>query len=149
MKLLNEANINNFRETGNAEGWTKDAMEFVIIPMSGILEAIGAHLPVELSRQLQMGVDTRTFTHPAIPLMLETLEGMRLLIHSYNQHDSASGLFDVKIGVVNFNACVLLDKEKIQELVPGLVERWGMSTYKIHIRRPTRDGAAETESGGE
>ncbi|HGN1512390.1 HD domain-containing protein [Pseudomonas sp.] len=149
LKLLNEANINNFRETGNAEGWTKDAMEFVIIPMSGILEAIGAHLPVELSRQLQMGVDTRTFTHPAIPMMLETLEGMRLLIHSYNQHDSASGLFDVKIGVVNFNACVLLDKEKIQELVPGLVERWGMSTYKIHIRRPTRDGAAETESGGE
>ncbi|EMZ43664.1 hypothetical protein LT17_06290 [Pseudomonas aeruginosa] len=149
LKFVGEANINKFRATGEAEGWTKDAMEFVIIPMSRILESIGSHLPLELSRQLQMGVDTRTFTHPAIPVMLETLEGMGLLLHSYNHHDSPSGLFDVKIGVINFNACVLLDKETLQELLPGVVDRWGMANYKIQVRRPTRDGGAEEESGGD
>lgn len=152
-KFITEANINNYRVSGEAEGWTKDAMEFVIIPMSRLLESLGSHLPLELSRQLQLGVDTRTFSHPAIPVILGVLEGMELLTHSYNQHDSPSGLFDVKIGVLNFNACVLIDKENLVGLVPGVVERWGMANYKIQIRRATRDGGSGSESqeqtGGE
>ncbi|MNP42426.1 hypothetical protein D3C76_1361910 [compost metagenome] len=55
----------------------------------------------------------------------------------------------MKIGVINFNACVLLDKETLQELLPGVVDRWGMANYKIQVRRPTRDGGAEEESGGD
>lgn len=141
---INGLNINGYHDAGLAGGWTKDAVEYVIIPMSTILENIGAHLPIELSRQLQVTVETRTFKHPAIDVILETLEEMALLLHEHKEIVSERGLFDVKIGVKNFSACVLLSKNRLEELLPTTVIKWGMSRFAMRIRQASQD-ITETE----
>jgi hypothetical protein len=130
-----DLNINNYKLQGQAGGWTKDAFEYVIIPMSTILENIGAHLPQALSRQLQVSIDTRSFHHPAIGLILETLERMGLLMREQKDLFSETGLFDVKIGVSSFRACTLLNKQRLEDMLPTTTIKWGMSQYKIVVQK--------------
>lgn len=142
---INDLNINDYRTEGRASGWTRDALDCVIVPMSTILESIGAHLPADLSRQLQLGVETRSFHHPAIGMMLETLDQMGLLLHKHKEIESEIGLFDVKSGVKDFSACVLLSKARLEELLPATVIKWGMARYALRIRRATQDKTADEE----
>ncbi|WGK63361.1 hypothetical protein QAO71_17620 (plasmid) [Halopseudomonas sp. SMJS2] len=139
LETIRELNINAYLGTGRAGGWTKDAVEFVIVPMSTILEFIPPHLPTQLSRQLQVTVETKSYHHPAIPMLLESLEQMGLLMHQYKEMTSEKGLFDVRIGVQTFTACVLLNKEPLAEMLPTIVTKWGMTQYGIKIRKPTVD----------
>lgn len=134
-ETIADLNINNYKRHGMAGGWTKDAFEYVIIPMSTILENISAHLPQDLTRQLQVSVDTRSFHHPAIGLIMETLDRMELLMRAHKDLVSESGLFDVKIGAKSFRACTLLSKQRLEELLPATVIKWGMSEYKIVVQR--------------
>ncbi|MGE8065124.1 HD domain-containing protein [Pseudomonas sp. NPDC089569] len=133
------ADINGYQGTHNAAGWTKDALEFVIIPMSRIIESIGEFVPNELSRQLQLNVDSRNFSHPAIPVILDLLTKMDLLQTTNKQAESPTGRWDVKVGMKLFKACVLLDKDRISEMVPAIVPKWGMTAYDIKVVRPTLD----------
>ncbi|MDF9779210.1 hypothetical protein [Pseudomonas baetica] len=133
------ADINGYQGSHNAAGWTKDALEFVIIPMSRIIESIGEFVPNELSRQLQLNVDSRNFSHPAIPVIIDLLTKMDLLKTKHKDAESPTGRWDVKIGMKLFKACVLLDKDRISEMVPTTVPKWGMSAYDIKVQRPTLD----------
>lgn len=139
LDTIRELNINAYIGTGRAGGWTKDAVEFVIVPMSTILEFIPPHLPTQLSRQLQVTVETKSYHHPAIPMLLDSLEQMGLLMHQYKEMTSEKGLFDVRIGVQTFTACVLLNKAPLAEMLPTIVTKWGMTQYGIKIRKPTVD----------
>ena len=139
LETIRELNINAYLGSGRAGGWTKDAVEFVIVPMSTILEFIPPHLPTQLSRQLQVTVETKSYHHPAIPMLLESLEQMGLLMHQYKEMTSEKGLFDVRIGVQTFTACVLLSKAPLADMLPTIVTKWGMTQYGIKIRKPTVD----------
>jgi hypothetical protein len=142
-ETIADLNINNYKVQGQAGGWTKDAFEYVIVPMSTILENIGTHLPQALSRQLQVSVDTRSFHHPAIGLILETLERMDLLMREHKDLVSESGLFDVKIGVSSFRACTLLNKQRLEDLLPATATKWGMSQYKIVVQKASVSAKSE------
>jgi hypothetical protein len=147
-QFLSLVDINAYQGSHNAAGWTKDALEFVIIPMSRIIEALGQFVPGDLSRQLQLNVDTRNFNHPAIPVLKETLTSLGLLMVKNKGKESPTALWDVKIGMKQFKACVLLDKDRISEMVPTIVPKWGMTPYDIKVLKPTLDkmqNDAETE----
>lgn len=143
LETIRTLNINAYLGTGKAGGWTKDAIEFVIIPMSTILEFIPPHLPTQLSRQLQVTVETKSYHHPAIPIILECLDQMGILMRDYKAMTSEKGLFDVRIGVQTFTACVLLDKAPLAEMLPTVVTKWGMTQYGIKMRKPTVDAAKD------
>lgn len=138
-QFLSMADINAYQRSHNAAGWTKDALEFVIIPMSRVIEEIGQFIPNDLSRQLQLNVDTRNFNHPAIPVLKEALDKLGLLMLKNKGVESPTALWDVKIGMKQFKACLLLDKDRISEMVPTIVPKWGMAAYDIKVLRPTLD----------
>lgn len=149
-KLFATANINDIHSSGIAWGWTKDALELVVMPMSRLIESIGTFLPGELARQLQVGVETRRFDHPCIPVLLEALSRNGLLVNEYKDKISSTGLFDVKISTKLWKSCVLLSKERLQEIVPTTVPKWGNTTFTIRILRATADKRqAEDEDGEE
>ncbi|MBM5458963.1 HD domain-containing protein [Pseudomonas sp. P66] len=138
-KFLTAADINGYRG-GQAAGWTKDAYEYVIIPMSGVIESIGEFLPNELLRQLQLGVDSRNFKHPSVPVIRDALNSLGLLMSKVKDLESPTGMFDVKVGVKVWRACVLLDKDRISELLPTTVPKWGTTMYgMVKIQKPTLD----------
>lgn len=138
-RFLQSADINSYMGGHNAHGWTKDAHEFVIVPMSRFLETLGRDLPGELARQLQLNVDTRSFGHQAIPVVQDALKSLNLLMTINKGVDSRTGMWDVKIGVKTFKACVLLDKDRISELVPTIVPKWGTTEYGVRVLKPTAD----------
>lgn len=140
-----DLNINKYKLQGQAGGWTKNAYEYVIVPMSTILENIGAHLPQQLSRQLQVSVDSRSFHHPAIGVIMGALDRMDLLMREHKELVSETGLFDVKIGAYPFRACTLLSKQRLEELLPTTVIKWGMSEYKITVQRAAVSAKAHDE----
>ena len=145
-RLVAHANINDVRGIGNAAGWTKDALEMVVIPMSRLIESIGEFLPGELARQLQLGVETRSFHHPAIPVIREALVRQRILMTEYKDKATVSGMFDVKVGMKVWKSCVLLDKDRLSDLVPTVVPKWGTTDFKVRVLRPTLD---KNQSEGE
>lgn len=133
------ADINGYQGSHNAAGWTKDALEFVIIPMSRIIETIGQFVPPELARQLQLSVETRNFSHPATQVLIDLMSSLQLLMPQHKGVVSPTGRWDVKIGMKQFKACVLLDKDRISEMVPTVVPKWGMTNYDVKVQKPTLD----------
>lgn len=128
-KFLDAADINGHRGGHNATGWTKDAFEYVIIPMSTLIESLGEHLPNELARQLQLNVETRNFNHPSIPVICNALKHLGLLMEAVKDKQTSTGMFDCKVGVKLWRACVLLDKDRISELMPTIVPKWGATKH--------------------
>lgn len=138
-KFLSVADINAYRG-GQDAGWTKDAFEYVIIPMSRLIESLDEFLPNELARQMQLGVDSRSFSHPSIPVIKNALDSLGLLMWKVKDMESPTGMFDVKVGVKPWKACVLLDKDRISELLPTTVPKWGTTKFgMIRVLRPTID----------
>lgn len=138
-KFLSVADINAYRG-GQDAGWTKDAFEYVIIPMSRLIESLDEFLPNELARQMQLGVDSRSFSHPSIPVIRDSLINLGLLMSKIKDLDSPTGMFDVKVGVKPWKACVLLEKDRISELLPTTVPKWGNTKYgMIRVLRPSLD----------
>lgn len=135
--FLADADINKYKGGGIADGWTVDAVEYVIVPASTVLENLHKFLPQELTKQLQLNVDTRIYGHPAIEVIQDTMRRMGLLMDSYKDISSPTGLFDVKVGVKHFSACFLLDKNNLLKLLPTTVPKWGMSQFGIRIRCAT------------
>ncbi|MGP0171091.1 HD domain-containing protein [Pseudomonas sp. NCHU5208] len=138
-KMFSTANINDIHSTGLSWGWTKEALEFVVMPMSRLIESIGAFLPGELARQLQLGVETRRFDHPSIPVLLDALNRNSLLITEHKDMVSSTGLFDVKISTKPWRSCVLLSKDRLEEIVPTAVPKWGNTSFTVRVVRATVD----------
>lgn len=140
LLTLAELNINHYlNKTENAGGWTTPALEFVITPMSAVLELMGKHLTVELNRKLQLDHETRTFRHPAAKLVSERFDKLGLLMSSYKSFTSPAGLYDCRIGSIGFSAVVMLQKQQLETLIPGLQEKWGTAPYRIRITKATED----------
>ena len=148
-RFLANANINDTRGNSSPAGWTKDALEMVVVPMSRLIESLGEFLPGELARQLQLGAETRSFRHPAIPVILESLTRSHLLLTVYKDKESKMGLFDVKVGLKTWKASVLLDKDQISELAPGAASKWGNTEFNIRVQRPTVDRSQDEETNAE
>jgi hypothetical protein len=147
-QFLADADVNRYKGGSLADGWTVNAVEYVIVPASTILERLEKYIPQQLSQQLQLNVETRVFGHPAIEVIRETLRGMGLLIEEYKEIVSPTSLFDVKVGRQRFSACFLLDKNNLQDLLPTTVPKWGMSEYGLRIRgatKPTLEAADEDD----
>ena len=140
-RFLQEADINGYMGGHLPAGWTKDALSFVVVPMSKLIETLGQYLPVELSRQLQLNVDSRNYGHQAIPVIQDALKKLDLLLLEHKEKVSKTGLFDVMVGVKKWQACVLLDKEKIAEMIPTIFPKWGMTAFAIKRINPTVDKA--------
>ncbi len=137
-------NVNQYLNTAeNAGGWTTPALEFVIVPMSAVLEQMGQFLSVELNRKLQLDHETRTFRHPAAKLASQRFDKLGLLMTSYKTFVSPDGLYDCRIGTVSFNAVVMLQKQQLEKLSPGLQEKWGTAAYRIRIVKATEDKNAQ------
>lgn len=138
-KFLNVADINAYRG-GQDAGWTKDAFEYVIMPMSRLIESLDEFLPNALARQMQLGVDSRSFSHPSIPVIKNALDSLGLLMWKVKDMESPTAMFDVRVGVKPWKACVLLNKDRISELLPTTVPKWGTTKYgNVKVLRPTLD----------
>lgn len=139
-KFLAVADINGHRGGQNAAGWTKEAFEYVIIPMSGLIERVGEFLPPQLARQLQLNVDSRNFNHPAVPVFKDALIEMGLLMIKVKELETPTGMYDVRVGIKDWKACVLLDKDRIAEMLPVTVPKWGATQHgAIRIKGPSLD----------
>lgn len=154
VDTIKELNINGYMsKEEHAGGWTTPALEFVLTPMSTILEKIGKHLTPELVRKLQLDHETRTFSHPSGRLFCERLLIKNLLITTYKTFSSSSGLYDCRIGNTRFKAVLMLDKRSLNDLLPGYTEKWDTSPYRIRITSATSDitvqDAPEEEAGAE
>lgn len=147
LDTISELNINGYlNKTGHAGGWTTPALEYVLIPISTVLEHMGKHLPVELNRKLQLDHETRTYAHPAAKLVCQQLDQLGLLMLSYKTFTSPSGLYDARIGTVSFSAGLLLQKAVLATLLPGLQEKWDTSPYRVRIMGGTKDIRAQGKS---
>jgi hypothetical protein len=62
---------------------------------------------------------------------------MGLLIEEHKDIVSPTGLFDMKVGQKTFSACFLLNKDRLQELLPTTVPKWGNSQHGLKVRRAT------------
>lgn len=147
LDTISELNINSYlNNNGHAGGWTTPALEYVITPMSTVLEVMGKHLPVELNRKLQLDHETRTFTHPAARLVSERLDKLGLLMTTYKSFASELGLYDCRIGRTRFRAVLMIQKQVLDNLIPGLQEKWESSTYRIRITGATEDNTVQGDS---
>lgn len=140
ITTISELNINAYLSNlGNAGGWTIPALEYVLVPMSTLLEMISKHLTPELARQLQLDHETRTFSHPAAELIRERLSSMNLLMTTYKNLKTETGMFDCRIGISRFSAVLMLEKIKLDSMLPGMLDKWGKCAYGIRITAPTVD----------
>lgn len=147
INTINELNINSYlNKNGHAGGWTTPALEYFITPMSTVLELMGKHLPVEMNRKLQLDHETRTFKHPAAKLVSERFNKIGLLMTSYKSFASDLGLYDCRIGTTRFTAVLMLQKQMLEKLIPGLQEKWGTAAYRIRITKATEDNTVQGES---
>lgn len=146
LATLSELNINAYIP-GNtiAGGWTNPQLEYVLTPLSTVLESVGRHLPASLSRKLQVGHETRNFNHPAAMIIRERLKGMGLLMNQYKNIISETGMFDCRIGIHPFTAVLMLDKLKLDALLPGMLEKWGKCQYGIRIKSGTIDRSKQAD----
>lgn len=147
ITTISGLNINGYlANQGNAGGWTVPALEYVLIPMSTLLESVGKHLTPELTRQLQLDHETRTFNHPAADLIRERLIEMNLLMTTYKHLKTDTGMFDCRIGISRFSAILMLEKTKLDSLLPGMLEKWGKCAYGIRITSATVDKSKQSVS---
>lgn len=147
VNTIRELNINNYMGTsGYAGGWTTPALDYVLSPMSTVLEMLGKHLPAELTRKLQLDHGTRTFAHPASKVVCERLNKLGLLMTSYKNYSSENGLYDTRVGGTRFRSVLMLQKSVLDELAPGLIEKWGTPAYGIRITGATKDITVQEES---
>jgi len=145
ITTISGLNINGYlANQGNAGGWTVPALEYVLIPMSTLLESVGKHLTPELTRQLQLDHETRTFNHPAADLIRERLIEMNLLMTTYKHLKTDTGMFDCRIGISRFSAILMLEKTKLDSLLPGMLEKWGKCAYGIRITSATVDKSKQS-----
>ena len=134
LDTISELNINCYlSKSEHAGGWTTPALEYVITPMSTVLELMGRHLPSELNKKLQLDHETRTFTHPAAKLVCRRLEKMGLLMTTYKSFSSEMGLYNCRIGTAGFKAVLMLQKSVLEQLTPGLQAKWGEPSYRVRI----------------
>lgn len=147
LDTISELNINGYlSKSGHAGGWTTPALEYVITPMSTVLELLGKHLPAELNRKLQLDHETRTFKHPAAKLVSERLNKLGLLMTTYKTLSSEIGLYDCRIGTARFTSVLMLAKQELDKLAPGLQEKWGSAAYRIRIVKATEDNTVQGDN---
>ncbi|HDS1721530.1 HD domain-containing protein [Pseudomonas putida] len=147
LDTISELNINGYlSKNGHAGGWTTPALEYFLTPMSTVLELLGKHLPAELNRKLQLDHETRTFKHPAAKLISDRLNKLGLLMTTYKTLSSDIGLYDCRIGSARFTSVLLLNKDELEKLLPGLNEKWGTAAYRIRIVKPTEDNSVQGDS---
>lgn len=147
LDTICELNINGYlNKAGHAGGWTTPALEYVITPMSTVLELLGKHLPVDLNRKLQLDHETRTFTHPASRLVSQRLNQLGLLMTSYKSFESEHGLYDCRIGSTRFRAVLMIQKQELEKLRPGLQEKWGAAAYRVRITSATADNTVQGDN---
>lgn len=147
LDTISELNINGYlSKNGHAGGWTTPALEYVITPMSTVLELLGKHLPAELNRKLQLDHETRTFKHPAAKLISERLNKLGMLMTTYKTLSSEMGLYDCRIGTARFTSVLMLNKDELETLLPGLNEKWGTAAYRIRIVKPTEDNSVQGDT---
>lgn len=147
LDTISELNINGYlSKNGHAGGWTTPALEYVITPMSTVLELMGKHLSVELNRKLQLDHETRTFKHPAAKLVSERLDKLGLLMVTYKHLSSEIGLYDCRIGTARFTSVLMLGKQQLEKHLPGLQEKWGTAAYRIRIVKGTVDNSVQDEN---
>lgn len=142
-KFIADCDVNQHKGGRQAAGWTLEGLEFVAIPASTILEGLPAFLPPQLTKQLQLTIDTRRYRHPALPVIMTSLNQMGLLLSAHKAITSATQLFDVRVGVMTFSACMLLDKTEIQSLLPNTTKNWGNAKLGLRVQRETLDASAQ------
>ncbi|MFL1449346.1 HD domain-containing protein [Pseudomonas tritici] len=147
LNTVRELNINGYMSSSDyAGGWTTPALDYVITPMSTVLEMLGKYLPAELTRKLQLGHGTRTFAHPAAKVLCERLNKLGLLMTSYKTFTSEIGLYDSRVGGTRFRSVLMLQKSVLDELAPGLIEKWGTPAYGIRITGAAKDMTVQEDS---
>lgn len=147
LNTISELNINSYlNKSEHAGGWTTPALEYVIAPMSTVLEQLGKHLPVDLNRKMQLDHETRTFNHPAARLVSQQLDQTGLLMTSYKSFASEYGLYDCRIGTSRFRAVLMLQKTVLDQLIPGLQEKWESCAFRIRITGATEDSSVQGDS---
>ncbi|NVL48612.1 HD domain-containing protein [Pseudomonas syringae pv. actinidiae] len=147
LDTISELNINGYlSKSSHAGGWTTPALEYVLTPMSTVLELLGKHLSVELNRKLQLDHETRTFKHPAAKLVSERLNRLGLLMTIYKSITSDMGLYDCRIGSARFTSVLMLNKQELEKLVPGLQEKWGTAAYRVRIVKATEDNSVQGDN---
>ena len=147
IATLSELNINGYlSKAEHTTGWTTPALEYVLTPMSAVIEKIGKHLTGELVRKLQLDHETRTFNHPASKILGERFASMNVLMTAYKNFKSDRGLYNVRIGNTRFKAVLMLEKRVLSPLIPGLIEKWDTAPYSIRITGATEDNTVQGES---
>lgn len=130
--LLPRLNINAV-SGGYADGWTLSLKDYVAVRETALREKLADYLTPDLVQALSLRVD-RT-KHPATGVLYAALDGMGLLIHTHSGKQPEMGLFDARVGQVDFYRLFLLRREKLAEM-GELLEEWGECEFKIKLLNP-------------
>lgn len=135
LAALDSLNINNYLGRGSRPGgWTTPAIDYVAIVADTFVSETAAHMPTQLVLKTSMSVSgPRGVDHPGIALAIKVMKEKGLLKLATHSISSESGLFLIKAGVKEFSNTLLIDKMKIDELLPGLPDRWGTTPYAPRV----------------
>lgn len=131
LEALQSMDINWHKGSPDAAGWSHAGSGVVIIPIANLIAALAKVLPSDAD--LQQAVDSKQLDHPATSRITEELGAMQLLHTPAGYPPSADRLFAARVGMIKFQACVLLDKEALAELLPSVVSMWGDCGYPVKV----------------
>lgn len=137
ISALGRLNINQSIESGPADGWSMTALPFVAVPEENLRNKIKEMAGADLHKYLQLGVPFKSEGHhPASSHIVKAASDLGLLQYQHNKVESKGGLFVIRNGSIQFKGVMLIDKKKIDEVHPGLTDKWGSSKYRITIQKP-------------
>jgi len=134
MEVLNDLNINKSLSSSNADGWNMAALEYVPVLEENIRQKLKQFASEKMKSLLMLKVPfSNEGAHPATEKIVEALEKMGALITEHNDIVSESKMFNIRNGSVSFNGVLFLDKKMIEELNPGIIDKWGSSKFRMKV----------------
>ena len=131
-----QIDINQYRGGRHPDGWTSPSLDYVAIPEATLRQAISLHLSDEFKRETQLMTKGRDCDkNPGASLVRDELFDQGFLFDEYKEHVTSNKLFTVKAGTILFHAVYLFRRDKLEELAPGILEKWGSTKYRTRVHR--------------
>jgi hypothetical protein len=141
ISIIPDLNINESIRTGRADGWTMNALPYVVVVEENIRALLKEKGDPNLLSFLNLNIPfSQEGSHPATKAISETLVSEGLALLECGNIESKTGLFDLKNGSILFKGSFLLPKDIIKKHHPDIIERWGSSKYRITVLGAHKSG---------
>lgn len=140
LASISELDINQFKGGIRVDGWTTPNVEYVAIPENNLREAVSHHISQSTLRKTRLVIGSNDVrTNEGAQILQSALLNNQILLTKHRDHESSTGLFSIRAGARPFVAVYLLDRKKLSEMFPNLVERWGTTKYRPRVLSPWPD----------